>query len=207
VGAVITGILLAAGQSSRFGADKLLHPMIDDTPMAVVSLRSLNFGVDNVVAVIRPDKRELAARLIAERAQVVECMDADQGMGASLACGARATAHSDGWLVALADMPHIRPTTVKLVASEVRTGALLAAPAYRGKRGHPVGFAARFSYQLVDLSGDTGARTLFDRHNDSAKLLACNDPGILLDVDIPADLERIEHKIGYSGHQVTPNTV
>jgi molybdenum cofactor cytidylyltransferase len=64
------------------------------------------------------------------------------------------------------------------------------APAYQGKRGHPVGFSAKFRSELEQLAGDEGARSILKRHADQIKLLECNDPGILADIDTPEDLRK-----------------
>lgn len=50
----IVGILLAAGRGSRFGSDKLLHPLADGTPMAVAAAASLLQACGRVIAVLRP---------------------------------------------------------------------------------------------------------------------------------------------------------
>ncbi len=62
-------------------------------------------------------------------------------------------------------------------------------PAYRGQRGHPVGFAAEFSAALQQVQGDEGARAIVKAHLSSVVQLDCEDAGILRDIDHPADLE------------------
>jgi molybdenum cofactor cytidylyltransferase len=199
---MITGILLAAGNSSRFGSDKLLHPLADGVPMAIAALRNLKAAVDDVVAVIRPGRRDLAARLQAEGARVIENSEADRGMGTSLACGVRAAADADGWVVALADMPYIRPATIRRVADALSAGAPLAAPVWAGTRGHPVGFAKRLGRELSALSGVEGARALLLRQSEDIELFECNDPGVLVDVDTPADLGRVGRQLPTESAQI-----
>ena len=87
-------------------------------------------------------------------------------------------------------MPRIRPETVRAVARALAGGAALAAPRYRGERGHPVGFSSRFRDELLALDDDSGARGIVARHRDELVLLDCDDAGIVLDVDVPEDLER-----------------
>lgn len=184
----IMGILLAAGSSSRFGADKLNQPLPDGVPLAVQACRHLLQGTDGVLAVLRPDKPELANSLRREGAQVVVFEQAALGMGASLAFAVRHTAKASGWVVALADMPWIAPSTIRTVTEAVRTGAMIAAPRWQGKRGHPVGFAGEWRDALLALQGDEGAKSLLQTHRQQVRLLACDDPGVLLDVDQPDDL-------------------
>jgi molybdenum cofactor cytidylyltransferase len=141
-----------------------------------------------VVAVVRDADGPLAALLAEAGAEVVVCPEAVRGLGRSLAWGVRRAAGSAGWVVALADMPYLRPGTVARVADAVAGGALLAAPVYRGRRGHPVGFAAALAPELLALDGDRGGREVIARHEDALVALPCDDPGVLRDVDRPEDV-------------------
>jgi molybdenum cofactor cytidylyltransferase len=184
----IIGLLLAAGASRRYGADKLAQPLPDGAPVAVRACRNLLAGTDGVLAVVRPGSERLAEQLRAEGAEVVVCPDADLGMGHSLAFGIRARPDAAGWLVALADMPWLSPATVRAVADALRTGAPIAAPCRDGRRGHPVGFARSFGPELAALTGDSGAKDLIQRNLPLLHLLECDDPGLFRDIDRPAEL-------------------
>jgi molybdenum cofactor cytidylyltransferase len=185
---MIVGVLLAAGQGSRFGSHKLLHPLADGTPMALAALRHLAPGVDSVIAVVRPEDSALIELLAQEQARILPCPNAAQGMGASLACGARAMPDADAWLIALADMPYVPTAVIAALGAELQAGAALVAPVYQGQRGHPVGFSRAFYPALAALSGDRGARQILDQHADQLRLIAVNEPGILRDIDMAGDL-------------------
>ncbi len=186
---MIWGILLAGGASVRFGGDKLLHPLRDSRPLAVVAAQNLLAGVDAVVAVVRPGRAGLAARLREAGCRVVICPGSRDGMGVSLAAGVRATPiDAAGWVVALADMPWIEPDTIRRVARSVRRGALLVAPRYQGQRGHPVGFAAELRAELLALSGDIGARDILRRYSGRLLEMDIDDAGVVRDVDTRQDL-------------------
>lgn len=186
----IIGLLLAAGAGSRFGGDKLLALLPDGTGVGVTSARLLKGAVDEAVAVVRPSDAELARLLSAEGLRVLPFPGAAEGMGASLAYGVAATPEADGWVVALADMPFLEPGTVVAVAASLRHGAWIAAPSYRGRRGHPVGFAKGLFGELTALRGDRGARDILERHSGRTQLVAADDPGIILDLDTLDDLAR-----------------
>jgi molybdenum cofactor cytidylyltransferase len=109
-------------------------------------------------------------------------------MGASLAWGITHTSQARGWVVALADMPFIRPATVQSVAKAVQQGALLAAPIYQGRRGHPVGFAKALGKELASLSSDVGAQGVIRAYQNRLISIATDDSGILRDIDRPANL-------------------
>jgi len=179
----IVGILLAAGRSRRFGADKRLHPLADGTPMALVSARHLADVCSHTVVVIRSEDTALASLLAAEGLETVVCPAAAQGMGHSLSSGIAATVDAAGWLVALADMPYIQPASYRAVIGALQDGASMARPLFDGKMGHPVGFAAQHLSALQALTGDQGGKAIVDAH--PAALVACpvDDPGVLKDVD------------------------
>jgi molybdenum cofactor cytidylyltransferase len=184
----IVGVLLAAGRSVRFGGDKLLVAIEDGAPIGVAALKNLAAAVDSVLAVVRPGDAALAAALGAQGARVTECPDAARGMGESLAWGVRGTPAAAAWLIALADMPWVRPATIGRVVDALRRGASIAAPSWQGRQGHPVGFAACHYSELIALSGDIGARPIIERHG--LVLVDAEDAGVVRDVDAPQDLVR-----------------
>jgi len=187
----VTGILLAAGRSERFGGNKLLAPLPDGVPLAVRAARTLKTVLPEVLAVVSPGDTELSHTLVREGLMVQECADAVRGMGHSLACGVAATPDAGAWIIALADMPAIQASTFRAVAQALADGAELVAPAYGGRRGHPVGFGAGWRNWLLALEGDRGARDLLAAHADRLMLIEVDDPGILRDVDTPDDLVAI----------------
>jgi molybdenum cofactor cytidylyltransferase len=184
----VAGILLAAGSSRRFGSNKLLAPLADGTPLAVAAARRLIAAVPEAIAVVRPGDAELAAVLGAQGLRIVECAQAQQGMGHSLAAGVAAANTADAWLIALADMPYIKVSTITGLMAQLLDGAVLVAPFHAGRRGHPVGFAAGLGAELLAANGDTGAGARLVRHAASLTRLDVDDPGILIDVDTPGDL-------------------
>jgi molybdenum cofactor cytidylyltransferase len=187
---MITGILLAAGFSRRFGpADKLMHALDDGQALALAAARNLIRVVPISLAVVRPDNTVLVELLTAAGFEVVYCAPHELEMANSLTAAIR---HSDsqatGYIVALADMPYIQPTTIASVVDALEEGAVIARPVYRQQPGHPVGFSARLRGELESLSGDEGARSIIARYRHEVRLIECDDPGILKDVDTLADL-------------------
>jgi len=182
----IVGLLLAAGSATRFGSDKLRHALPHGVPIAVQSARTLRAELPDVIAVVRA--RAAGADFERERCQVAVCENADEGMGASLACAARAAGPCDGYIVALADMPFVRRSTITAVREALEKGAVLAAPYFRTRRGHPVGIGGRFYPQLLELKGDEGARRIVAAHEALLVRIPVGDPGVVRDIDRPEDL-------------------
>jgi len=185
----VVAILLAAGSATRFGSDKLLCRLPHGVPIAVQAARHLKAVFEaNVLVVVRPGATELSGMLRGEGCELVVCDNADQGMGASLACGVRAAGTADGFLVALADMPFIRSSSIAAVRDALAGGAPLAAPYFRARRGHPVAIAARFRAELEQMLGDEGAKSLLQSHAGKLVKIPVGDPGVLRDIDTPGDL-------------------
>lgn len=183
----IAGILLAAGSSQRFGGHKLSH-LIDGVPMALRSAIAMKAALGAVVVAMRPGD-ELAPTMLANGLDVIFCDRAPEGMGGTLAQAiAAAPADAAGYVIALADMPFIAPASIRAVADAIVCGATLAAPVYRGERGHPVGFSVVYRDELLALQGDAGARALIGRDAASQTLVQVDDAGVLRDIDTRADL-------------------
>jgi molybdenum cofactor cytidylyltransferase len=184
----IVAILLAAGSGSRFGGDKLLHPLDDGVAIAAHAARNLLAVLPDIVAVVRWGDFPLYDMLEQEGCQVTMFQGAARGMGATLAHGVAETRGASGWVIALADMPRIAPDTVRQVVAKLEKGALIAAPTYRKERGHPVGFGAQLRDELLALEGDQGARDVIERRRESVELVECDDAGVIYDIDRKADL-------------------
>lgn len=187
------GILLAAGFSRRFGTnDKLMHALPDGRAIALVAAQNLVAALPHTVAVVRPESAALAQQLTQAGIVVITCSQQEQEMADSLSTAIRYTAGmaaaADGFVVALADMPYICAQTISDVAGALAAGSAIVVPTYRGQRGHPVAFSAKFRSELEGLHGDTGARAIVQCYRDEVCLLECDDAGIVKDIDTLADI-------------------
>lgn len=183
----IRGLLLCGGRGSRFGADKLLS---GDGPIVADAARRLVEGAGNALAVIPLGKAALREALENAGCEVLETDRTALGMSGSLRAGVEATGSAAGWIVALGDMPRVRPGTIRSIVEALRQGAAIALPVdAAGRRGHPVGFASSLREELLALEGDVGARSLIARHAGAVRAVATDDAGIFVDIDTPCDLE------------------
>jgi molybdenum cofactor cytidylyltransferase len=184
----VVGLLLAAGSATRFGSDKLRHNLPHGVSIAVQAARHLRPRVSKLIAVVKPGADELASHLEAEGCEVIVCENAAEGMGASLACAARAAGEADAYLVALGDMPFVRPSSIAAVRAALESGAVLAAPYFHARRGHPVGIGRRFYPELLRLEGDQGAKQLIAANEKILVKVPVGDPGVVRDIDTPQDV-------------------
>lgn len=185
----IAGLILAAGRGTRFGADKRLARLPDGRTLLEVAL-ARHAGISQpLLIVLRPDDEAATALARQHGAHILICEDADQGMGHSLACGARAllaVPDLKGVLIDLADMPAVSATTLKRVQQALCDTGQAVAPRYQGRIGQPRGLPRACFEALSQLHGDQGARHLLDWQQ--AVHVDVDDAGILLDIDRPDDL-------------------
>ncbi|MBS0316245.1 MAG: nucleotidyltransferase family protein [Proteobacteria bacterium] len=111
------------------------------------------------------------------------------GMGDSIAAAVAAAPHACGWLILPADLPLVRPETLRAVAAALREHEVVV-PMVQGQRGHPVGFSATCRADLLKLQGDRGAAGVIRSH-DAIELIV-NDIGCVTDIDTQDDLARAE---------------
>lgn len=187
---LISVVLLASGSGARMGADKLALP-IHGRSLLAWTLAAWNALPERVsrLLVVAPG-RALPPEAAGWR--VVENPRAGEGMGASLAEGVAAShADSAAYLLGLGDQPALQAATIAaLIAAWRSAGVALLRPQWRGQPGHPVLADGRLRAELLACAGDEGARALFQRRG--SLLLPVEDPGTVLDVDRPADLDRLE---------------
>lgn len=181
----VVALILAAGQGSRFGADKRRAHLPDGSGLLARSVeRALE--VFGEVRVILRDGERAEDFGLPSTCRVIHSPDAALGMGHSLAAGAASLADSDAQAVAilLGDMPWISPATLHQLA-DAATASTILFPLYEGQRGHPVLFGREFWPELEQLSGDEGARAVVQAHRDCCVMLSVADAGVLRDVDTP----------------------
>lgn len=193
-----TVIVLAAGQASRFlGAGHKLAQALDgsDDAGAVLSVTLRNAIASHlpVLVVSSAELAPLAYQQVAARDVVILPASRSRGMGDSIAAGVSARADASGWLVLPGDMPRVQPGTLQQVGLALQTHAVAYAQ-YRGRRGHPVGFAAELFSELVALTGDEGARRLVARY--PAQAIEVEDAGVLIDIDTVRDLAALRAASG-----------
>jgi molybdenum cofactor cytidylyltransferase len=185
---LITGILLAGGQGTRFGSQKLLARLSNGRYVVEASAANLLAAVGRVIAVTGHDERLM--RVLDDcGCQVVVNERAAEGMGTSIGAGVAASLTAEGWIIALGDMPFIQPTTIGKIKLALEEGAAIVVPTHEGKRGHPVGFARQYGDALCALEGDAGAKAMIDVNIALTRMEEVGDVGIFADIDVVGDLK------------------
>lgn len=193
----LSALLLAAGQSRRFGSNKLASVITingQQKPLLLHTLDNWLAAFDTVYLALPADDNLLQLLINAlpktQRGRImsVTVSHAEDGMSQSLQAGITASEDAAGWLIGLADMPWVKPPVLIALQQAMATGAKIAAPYYQGLRGQPVGFHADYKEALMTIGGDEGARQLLKAAAGQIVVIETADNGILLDIDSPADL-------------------
>jgi CTP:molybdopterin cytidylyltransferase MocA len=185
---VIGGLVLAAGASRRFGAQKQLAEL-DGVPMLEHSLRAIRAApVGRIVVVLGSGADEIAARVDLHGADPLVCARWEEGQSASLACGLAELLDCEAVVVTLGDQPRVSPDAIRRVIAG-RSSASAVRATYNGNPGHPVLLERDLFEALRDVTGDRGARNLL--LSVPVRDIPCDDLGGGQDVDTPAELDAL----------------
>lgn len=192
----LTALILAAGQSKRFGqSNKLLSSFGGKALLSQTMDSVVRFAVGKIIVVTGHDEALIRALVEPYEACVVFNEHFTDGMGASIAAGMRAiSAQSTGVAICLGDIPFIEARTfdqlVERFASLEDRRRAIVTPCFKKRRGHPVIFGQAHFQALSKLSGDQGGRQIMYRNNDQLIDVGVDDPGIFRDFDTLADFNR-----------------
>jgi len=191
----ICPILLAAGQSQRFGSDKLLYPLSyqgETKPLILHSIKPWLAVFAQINVVVRQDNKALFQLLekceFSSHIQLITATHAHQGMSASFISGIKANQQASAWLIGLSDMPFIDSIVIKQSSDALKAGATITQTEFEGRRGHPVGFCSTFLPQLLTLSGDKGARKIIADNSELLTIIQSPNDGIYQDIDVNEDV-------------------
>lgn len=184
----LTAILLAAGRSTRMGANKLLLPWGEKRVLSAVVENLLSLPLEEVIAVVGHQRAPVEALLAQYPVRIVYNPDYGEGLSTSIKRGvAAASDTTTGYLFALGDMPQVQSSTIVALCRAFSTAPprSIAVPVLGQQRGNPVLFHRAYREELLQLTGDRGAKSLMQRYPQEVLEVQVDDPGTLLDVDTP----------------------
>jgi CTP:molybdopterin cytidylyltransferase MocA len=203
---MVAGVLLAAGEGSRFGQPKALVELNGQTlaergvnllgaggaqPILVVT-GAVPVEINGTHAVYNPEWRTGMGSSLRVALQALSRTSTHPGTTPSSAGGID-TGSIGAVVVALADQPLVGPEAVARLIAAYRDGASVAVAAYDGQPRNPVLLAREHWAEVIaTVTGDQGARTFLRTHPDVVTLVECGDTGRPDDIDTPADLARIK---------------
>ena len=194
-------VIPAAGVSRRMGQPKLLLQLAGKTVLARL-LEALSFvGVEDRVVVLRNDDEALCAEATAAGASVVQppVPPPDMRQSTEYALEYIEQRHSpapdDGWLLLPADHPVLARSVIEtLIERWNRQSDLILVPTCQGRRGHPAFFRWRLIEEIRRIPRGAGLNQLLKSHRDAVTELPVEDDAVLLDLDTPADYEKLRRR-------------
>jgi CTP:molybdopterin cytidylyltransferase MocA len=185
---MIGGLILAAGEGTRFGSEPKLLSELEGRPLLeyAIEAQSRVPALERIVVVLGANADQLLERVDFIDAEPVVCEDWGAGQAASLKRGVEALSGASKVIVTLGDEPLITPQVIARFVDEHAP----ARATYDGVPGHPVSLAREQLTAVAGLSGDRGARDLLA----GARMLECGHLCSGRDVDTPRDLEAIRRE-------------
>jgi len=188
---MISAIVLAAGESTRMGFCKQLLE-IEGQPMIEHILKSIQeSNVDKIIVVLGFMADEIAKRVPEDKVKIVINPDYKAGQSTSLKAGLKAIdAKTEAVIFILADQPFMKASIInEIIRRYKRTHAPIVIPTYKGKRGNPVLFDKALFKEMLNTSGDVGARSIIRSHDKNVEEVEVNNPSVLYDIDTVEDLK------------------
>lgn len=174
-------ILEAAGDSKRFGSNKLLHIMDDGRPM-IASILDAVRPLEAYKKILVTQYDEVAA--MAPDLNVVMNDRPDLGISRSMQLGLEAGGDADAFMFCVCDQPGLTASTIgRLIEAYKKGTAGIVSLAWQGKMCNPKIFSSRYKEELMSLSGDTGGRQILASHKDDILLVEAESEDEVKDID------------------------
>ncbi len=197
----VAGVLLAAGSSTRMQRPKQLLPVGEETLLGRSMREAVNSDLEIVVLVLgfkaKEIKRQLGPLLGHPKVRVTENRCYRNGLSSSLIKGLLEIERShDHVMVLLADMPHMDSLLINLLLQRYLDSPLpIGAIKVKKKRSHPVVFGRALYPELHRLTGDVGARTLFEKYDHKVCFVEPKNPYDDRDIDTPEEYAEFQRSL------------
>ena len=183
----IAVILEAAGNSTRFGSNKLLHIMENGRPMIAAILDSVR-PLDTYKKILVTQYDEAAA--LAADFDIVINDRPELGISRSMQLGIEAAGDADAYMFCVCDQPGLSTSTLQKLIDAFTDAhkkgiAVIASLSWQGKMCNPKIFSSELRDELMNLSGDTGGRQIIAAHTADLLLVEALCEAEVTDIDRP----------------------
>lgn len=189
----IAALILAAGRSTRMGANKLLEILHEKPLVRHVTDAARASHASPLIIVTGHEREKLSASLLDIDATFIDNPLYAEGLSTSLRAGLAAVPKEcAGVVILLGDMPLVSPEIINTLIAAAPTGTakLALVPVFNGEWGNPVVLMRDAFADVSALTGDAGARKYLMQHRDQVFEVPVNDASVLVDLDTPEALAR-----------------
>ena len=181
-------VMLAAGNSRRFGSNKLMYE-IDGMSMYLRTLNQLQAAVSelgNCELIVVTQYKEIAAKARALGAKVLINPQPERGISSSMQIGLAAAKESAACLFTVSDQPWLSAETIVRLVHKLQSESKgMACTIWAQKTGNPCIFSRKYYQELMEITGDKGGKQIINRHPEDVTYLEIEDEKELVDVDVP----------------------
>ncbi len=193
----VSGVILAAGESSRYGSPKQLLGWKGEPFVRAVAHRALEAQLSPVVVVSGANAEQVESTVMDLNVQIVRNNEWKSGQASSIRAGISSLATQPqragavgACIFLLVDQPQLTTSILQALIEKHAEGlASVVAPLVLDRRANPVLFDRRTFSDLLSLEGDVGGRAIFHKHR--VEYLPWHDDRLLLDVDTPEHYQRL----------------
>jgi molybdenum cofactor cytidylyltransferase len=190
----IAGIILAAGESSRFGKPKQLLDWKGEPFVRAVAKTALEAGLAPVIVVTGASAEPVEFAVKDLNVTIIKNEEWKSGQGSSIRAGVKSLHLSyskiGGMIFLLTDQPQVTTSIIRALVEKHAEGLYpIVAPMVIDQRANPVLFDRNTFSDLMTLEGDVGGRAIFHKHR--VEYLPWHDDRLLLDVDTPEMYQRL----------------
>ena len=182
---MISGIILAAGESKRMGRPKQLLSFGSSTILEHVVENLLRSRIGELILVLGHESGAIKARFEGAPLKLIVNPDYRQGMSTSISCGIKEVSpDTRAFLIALGDQPLVRSEVVdQLVSAFEEGGSGIILPSFGGLAGHPVIFDLKYRDALLSLTGDKGGKSIVAAHPEDVRQVEVETASVVYDID------------------------
>ena len=192
----ISGILLAAGLSTRMGEPKQLLPFGGSTIIETVVNNMLQAKFNEVIVVIGHCADKIQPLLNDLPVKTVFNYNYHEGMLTSVQAGVRSivettTCHQFAFSIMLVDQPLITSELIdSVIDAYTQTNKRIVLPSYNNRRGHPAIFHNKYADAILALDAKSdGVRSLYKGHSEDIQYVNVDTDAVLRDIDYKEDYE------------------
>ena len=187
----VTGIILAAGLSSRMGEFKPLLPYKNKKVINILVETIISSSINEILLIVGYNEKLIRKEVINYNINIIYNPEYNEGMHTSVMCGVNNVAKDiDSFMIFLADQPQISINLInKLIYAQKNTDKGIIIPTYSERKGHPILLNKKYIQLARQLNPDKGLKGLIDGCSNDIEYLSFDSDEILFDIDTPNDYE------------------